>query len=121
MCIRDRGVTVLLMCFNIFLLLLAYYVLKTVREPLILLAGGAELKSYAAAYQAVTLSGSVPLYGWVAQKLPRQRFLAAVILFFVGCIQLLFLGSRVGVPHIGFVFFVCVGILSLTTLAQLCS
>ena len=114
----GEGVTVLLMCFNIFLLLLAYYVLKTVREPLILLAGGAELKSYAAAFQAVTLIGYVPLYGWVAQKLPRQRFLAAVILFFVGCIQLFFLGSRVGVPHRGFVFFVWVGSFRLTTLAQ---
>jgi AAA family ATP:ADP antiporter len=114
----GEGATVLLMCFNIFLLLLAYYVLKTVREPLILLAGGAELKSYAAAFQALTLIGYVPLYGWVAQKMPRQRFLAAVILFFVGCIQLFFLGSRLGVPHLGFVFFVWVGIFSLTTIAQ---
>ena len=75
---------------------MAYYILKTVREPLILLAGGAELKSYAAAAQALALIAYVPLYGWVAQKLPRQRFLAAVILFFVGCIQLFYLGSRAG-------------------------
>ena len=114
----GEGATVLLMSFNIFLLLLAYYVLKTVREPLILLAGGAELKSYASAFQALTLIGYVPLYGWVAQKLPRQRFLAAIILFFVGCIQLFFLGSRMGVPHLGFIFFVWVGIFSLTMIAQ---
>ena len=38
----GEGATVLLMCLNVFLLLMAYYVLKTVREPLILLAGGAE-------------------------------------------------------------------------------
>src|SRR5258708_32112741 len=42
----------------------------------------------------------------------------AVILFFVGCIQLFFFGSRVGVPHLGFIFFVWVGIFSLTTIAQ---
>jgi len=114
----GEGTTVLLMCLNVFLLLMAYYILKTAREPLILLAGGAELKSYAAAAQALTLIAYVPLYGWVAQKLPRQRFLAAVILFFVGCIQLFYLGSRVGVPHLGFVFFVWVGIFSLTTIAQ---
>jgi len=93
-------------------------VLKTVREPLILMAGGAQLKSYAAAAQALTLVVYVPLYGWVASKLPRQRFLMAVILFFVGCIQLFFLGSRTGVPHLGFIFFVWVGIFSLTTIAQ---
>jgi AAA family ATP:ADP antiporter len=114
----GEGATVLLMCLNVFLLVMAYYILKTVREPLILMAGGAELKSYAAAAQALTLIAYVPLYGWVAQRLPRQRFLAAVVLFFVGCIQLFFLGSRVGVPHLGFVFFVWVGIFSLTTIAQ---
>ena len=114
----GEGATVLLMCSNVFLLLMAYYILKTAREPLILLAGGAELKSYAAAAQALTLIVYVPLYGWVAQKLPRQQFLAAVILFFVGCIQLFYLGNRAGVPHLGFIFFVWVGIFSLTTIAQ---
>lgn len=53
----GEGATVLLMSLNVFLLLVAYYVLKTVREPLILMAGGAELKSYAAAAQALTLIG----------------------------------------------------------------
>jgi AAA family ATP:ADP antiporter len=106
------------MSLNVFLLLVAYYVLKTVREPLILMAGGAQLKSYAAAAQALTLVIYVPVYGWVASRLPRQQFLMAVILFFVGCIELFFLSSRIGVPHLGFVFFVWVGIFSLTTIAQ---
>ena len=114
----GEGTTVLLMCLNVFLLLMAYYILKTAREPLVLLAGGAELKSYAAAAQALTLIGYVPLYGWLAQKLPRQKFLTAVILFFVGCIQFFYLGHRAGLPYLGFVFFVWVGIFSLTTIAQ---
>src|SRR4029453_11227346 len=112
------GGTVLLMSLNVFLLLVAYYVLKTVREPLILMAGGAELKSYAAAAQALTLIAYVPLYGWLATRLPRQTFLRVVILFFVGCIQLFYFGSRIGVPYLGFIFFVWVGIFSLTTIAQ---
>jgi len=106
------------MSLNVFLLLVGYYVLKTVREPLILMAGGAELKSYAAAAQALTLIVYVPVYGWAASRLPRQRFLMVVILFFVGCIQLFFFASRIGVPHLGFIFFVWVGIFSLTTIAQ---
>ena len=114
----GEGATVLLMCVNVALLLIAYYVLKTVREPLILMAGGAELKTYASAAQAFTLVFYVPLYGWAAQQMPRQRFLAAVILFFVACIQIFFVGSRMGVPNLGFVFFVWVGIFSLTTIAQ---
>ncbi len=114
----GEGGTVLLMCLNVALLLVAYYVLKTVREPLILLSGGAELKSYAAAAQALTLIVYVPIYGWLAQRLPRQRFLAAVILFFVACIELFVLGGHLGVPHLGFAFYVWVGIFSLTTIAQ---
>jgi len=114
----GEGATVLLMCLNVFLLLMAYYILKTAREPLILLAGGAELKSYAAAAQALALIAYVPLYGWGAQKLPRQQFLAVVILFFVGCIQAFYLGNAAGLPNLGFIFFVWVGIFSLTTIAQ---
>lgn len=64
----GEGTTVLLMCLNVFLLLMPYYILKTAREPLMLLAGGAELKSYAAAAQALALIFYVPLYGWAAQK-----------------------------------------------------
>ena len=51
----GEGATVILMLVNVFLLLVGYYVLKTVREPLILIAGGAQLKSYAAAAQALAL------------------------------------------------------------------
>jgi AAA family ATP:ADP antiporter len=114
----GEGATVLLMSLNVFLLLVGYYVLKTVREPLILMAGGAQLKSYAAAVQALTLIVYVPVYGWVASRLPRQQFLMAVIFFFIACIQFFYFGSQIGVPHLGFIFFVWVGIFSLTTIAQ---
>ena len=114
----GEGGTVFLMTLNVFLLLVSYYVLKTVREPLILMAGGAQLKSYAAAAQALTLIVYVPVYGWVASKLPRQQFLTAVIVFFVACIQFFYFGGQIGMPHLGFIFFVWVGIFSLTTIAQ---
>src|SRR5262247_618740 len=48
----------------------------------------------------------------------RRRFLTAVIAFFIGCIELFFVAGRLGVPHLGFVFYVWVGIFSLTTIAQ---
>ena len=64
----GEGINILLMFMNIYFLLTAYYILKTVREPLILTSGGAELKSYAAAFQAVVLIAYVPLYGWLASK-----------------------------------------------------
>jgi AAA family ATP:ADP antiporter len=114
----GEGVGVLLLFLNIFILLFAYYILKTVREPLVLAEGRAELKSYAAAVQAVVLMGYVPLYGWVASKLPRQKLILAVVLFFLGCLQIFFLAGQAGVPYVGIVFFVWVGIFSLTMIAQ---
>ena len=58
----GEGVTAVLMLLNIFLILICYSVIKTVREPLILLGGGAEVRSYAAAGQAVLLMAFVPFY-----------------------------------------------------------
>src|SRR4029077_7793352 len=89
----GEGPIVLLMALNGFLLLVAYYVLKTVREPLILASGGAELKSYAAGAQAAALLLYVPLYGWLAARLPRQRFLSVVVLGFIGCIEAFVFGG----------------------------
>jgi ATP:ADP antiporter, AAA family len=108
----------LLMLLSLFLLLVGYYVLKTVREPLVLVTGGAELKSYAAAGQAVALMGFVPLYSWLASRLDRMKLVVSVLLFFVVCIELFFLGGRLQVPMLGFFFYIWVGIFSLATIAQ---
>src|SRR5215813_10324084 len=84
----GEGVTAVLMLTNIFLLLVCYSVIKTVREPLILLGGGAEVRSYAAAGQAILLMGLVPLYGWFASRVNRVKLLVGVTLFFITCIEL---------------------------------
>jgi AAA family ATP:ADP antiporter len=52
---RDEAVTAGALALTVFLLLTAYYVLKVVREPLIMLGGGAEVKRYAAAGQVLLL------------------------------------------------------------------
>src|SRR5262245_54870669 len=84
----GEGATAVLMLVNIFLLLICYSVIKTVREPLILLGGGAEVRSYASAGQALLLMGFVPLYGWFASRVNRARLLVGVTLFFIVCIEL---------------------------------
>ncbi|MET0553593.1 MAG: Npt1/Npt2 family nucleotide transporter [Vicinamibacteria bacterium] len=108
----------LLMLLSLFLLLVGYYVLKTVREPLVLVTGGAELKSYAAAGQAVALMAFVPLYSWLASRLDRLKLIVCLLLFFVACIEVFFVGGRMRVPMLGFVFYIWVGIFSLATIAQ---
>jgi AAA family ATP:ADP antiporter len=109
--------TALLMFLNLFLLLLGYYVLRVLREPLIL-ASGAEVKSYAAAGQALTLMGFVPLYGWFSSKVDRTWLIRGFILFFVVCIELFSLAGRAHLPYVGIVFYIWVGIFSLATIAQ---
>jgi AAA family ATP:ADP antiporter len=103
---------------NLFLLLVAYYVIKTAREPLILATGGAELKAYAAAGQALTLMAFVPFYGWLASRVEPIRLITWILLFFAACLELFNLGLRLDVPNLGFVFYVFVGIYSLATVAQ---
>jgi AAA family ATP:ADP antiporter len=110
--------TVLLLFTNLFLLLAGYYIAKTVREPLILEAGGAELKSYASAFQAVLLMGFIPLYGWVASRVGRFRLNLTVNLSFLICFEAFWLLSRLGVPNLGIAFFVWVGIFSNAVIAQ---
>jgi AAA family ATP:ADP antiporter len=109
--------TVLLLALNVFLLLTAYYVIKPVREALILSGEGAAVKSYVAAGQAVLLLGLVPAYGALADRLPRRRLLNAVTAFFVLCLVGFYVLTRAGAP-VAVVFFLWVGIFNLMIVAQ---
>ena len=73
----------LLLTLLMFLVLAAYYELKTAREVFILSEGGAEVKSYSSAGQALLLLGIVPAYGAFASRVNRQRLVTWVTLFFV--------------------------------------
>jgi ATP:ADP antiporter, AAA family len=108
----------LLMLVSLFLLLVGYYVLKTVREPLILLGGGAVGKTRAAAVQALVLMGFVPFYSWLSSRLSRLKLITTLLVGFLICLELFFVAGRLKMPMVGFVFYVWVGIFSLATIAQ---
>src|SRR6185436_18654354 len=59
---------VLLFFINLFLLLTAYYILKVIREPLILMGGGAVSRSYARGMQAGLLFLVIPAYSVLANR-----------------------------------------------------
>jgi AAA family ATP:ADP antiporter len=122
--VRPReGARLLVMAANLTLLLFAYYLLKTLREPLILgiQGGGAEVKSYAAAAQAVLLIGISAAFGWLASRMRRMQLLAAVNLFFAANLVLFYLlfvalpGARL---PLGIAFFVWVGCFNVMIIAQ---
>ena len=113
----EEAATVGLMTISAFLLLSAYYLLKTVREPLILLQGGAEVKLYARAGQALLMVGVVHLYGELARRVGRMKLLAIVFLFFISNLAVFAALARFDLP-IGLPFFLWVGVFSYTVVAQ---
>lgn len=130
---RGEGMRVVVLLSSLFLLLVAYYVIKTVREPLILASGHPELKSYGAAGQALLLMGFVPAYSWLSSRVSRTVLIPAVTGFFVVCLQLFFVGARgvvdaepppeteLSISHfvsLGYAFYVWVGIFSVAMIAQ---
>jgi AAA family ATP:ADP antiporter len=120
--VRPREVTTaLLLSLNVFLLLTAYYVIKPVREGLILeLESGAEYKSAMSAASAVALLLLVPAYSRFAATVSRGRLVVGVTLFFVSHLVLFYLGSRFDVvrANLGLVFYLWVGIFNMMLVAQ---
>lgn len=113
----GEAITASLLTLTVFVLLTAYYLLKTAREPLILLHGGAEVKQYAAAGQALILVFVVNGYSALARRVGRQRLIAIVYLFFVTNLVLFALLVRADVV-IGIPFFLWVGVFNMTAVSQ---
>ncbi len=113
----GEATTALLLALNVFLILMAYYVLKPVREALILGEGSAELKSYLSAGQVAVLAFVVPIYGRLVARYPRMRLINVVTIFFAACPVVFYVLAKFGAP-LAVVFFVWIGIFSLMIIAQ---
>jgi ATP:ADP antiporter, AAA family len=132
---QGEAVTALLLTANVFLLLSAYYVIKPLREALILgLNSGAEYKAYTSGAIALLLFGLVPLYGKLVDRLPRIKLVVGVSLAFAAHLLLFYLamrylgiegaadGKKPSIPRFerefGLVFFAWVGIFNVMVIAQ---
>jgi ATP:ADP antiporter, AAA family len=113
----GEAVVAVVLTFTVFLLLTAYYFLKTAREPLILLHGGAEVKAYAAAGQSILLVGVVRAYSALARRVGRMRLIASIYLFFVANLVVFALLAQAN-ASIGVPFYLWVGIFNVTVIAQ---
>ena len=114
----SEAVSVALLTLTMFMLLLGYYLLKIAREPLILLHGGAEVKSYASAGQSLLLLLVIPAYAALARRVGRVRLLVSVYGFFVSNLLLFALLLQAGV-EIGVPFYLWVGVFNHMAIAQL--
>src|SRR5262249_47818706 len=114
----GEGLGALLLTVDLAVLLGGYYLLKTVRESLILAQGGAEVKAYSSAAQAILLFAVVPIYGWIATRINRNQLLRWTAIFFASNLLLFaYLGHK-GV-HEAVPYFIWVGIFNVFTVAQL--
>jgi len=114
---RSEVLTVIVLTVNVFVLLTCYYVLKVVREPLILLGGGAELKAYASAGQTVLLIAVVPAFGWLSSRVSRLRLLTTMQLIFIGFLVAFYLLAQARAP-IGLAFYLWLGIFNVLVVSN---
>lgn len=113
----GEGATVLILALNAFNLMALYYILKTVREGLILSQAGAEVKSYASAAQALLFLVVVPAYGAFAARMNRVRLLSGLTLFFVANLAIfIFLGMS-GL-QIGVAYYIWLGVFNFMMVSQ---
>jgi ATP:ADP antiporter, AAA family len=78
---RGEGITVILLMLDLFILLTAYLIIKTIREPLILISGGAEVQSYAVAGHVLLLLLIIPIYDSIAARVNRIKLINYVNYF----------------------------------------
>ena len=114
---RGEGTSAVLFFAYAFVLLFSYYVLKTLREGLLLEGGSAELKSYAYAVIALVLLPVVPLYGVLFRRTAKLQLIQWVTIFFIVNLAVFFVLGRAGVD-IGFAYYVWVGVFSVMMMAQ---
>lgn len=117
----EAGIVVL-MTVCVFMILCAYYVLKTSREGLILSGGafglgGDELKIYASGAMAILLMGLIPAYSALANKVSRLRLLNYSYTGVFVSLAVFFVLGRAGVP-VGLPFLVWLGLVNVFLIAQ---
>jgi AAA family ATP:ADP antiporter len=113
----GEGGTVALLFLNAFIMMGLYYILKPVREGLILSGFGAVIKSYSSAAQALLFIVVVPAYGAFAARVNRVWLLSGMTLFFISNLVLFILALQVGM-NIGIVFFIWLGIFNFMVVSQ---
>ncbi|MDX1569860.1 MAG: Npt1/Npt2 family nucleotide transporter [Xanthomonadales bacterium] len=117
----GEGTSVLFLFATAFVLMACYYILKPVRDALILAEGSAEIKAYSQGIVAVTLVFILPLYKQLYEGLSdhesRSRVLHWVTAFFISNLVIFYLLGHGGIP-ISVPFYVWLSIFNVTVVAQ---
>ncbi|MGA2363324.1 MAG: Npt1/Npt2 family nucleotide transporter [Candidatus Aminicenantales bacterium] len=116
----GEALTVFLLTLNIFLLLLAYYLIKPVREALVIASLGPLVRSCLAGAQAILFIFVIKGFSRLSSKVPRQLLITWVTVFFISNLGLFYLFHlwRMPMRTMAVAFFIWVGIFSLMVVAQ---
>jgi AAA family ATP:ADP antiporter len=116
----GEGLAARHLCLQAFAIMFAYYLLKVIREPMILADGSAELKAYSTALQALLLMFIVPLFAAMYRRFRdsagKHHLFRNTLLFFVANLLLFALAQAAGL-RVGIVFYIWLGIFSVMILA----
>lgn len=116
----GEGKVAVQLCLHAFLIMFAYYLLKVIREPMILATGNAELKAYSSALQAGLLMVIVPLFARFYQAVHgmplKHHLFRNTLAFFIGNLLLFALAHQLG-RSVAIAFYVWLGIFSVMVLA----
>jgi AAA family ATP:ADP antiporter len=111
----------LLLALNVFLLLLAYYILKPLREALLLVdKDSAVIKSCLSGAQAVLFVFVIKAFSRLASKVPRHILITWTTSFFISNLVIFYFLNLGGmaVKPMGIMFFIWIGIFNYFVIAQ---
>lgn len=123
----GEGVAALAMVANVFLILCAYYFVKSLRDGWLASSdvrglSSMEIKAYTSFAQGLILIGVISAYGWLAARWPRRDLIVRSTLFCMSNLVLFwFLRPRLGedpVPGTGIAFYIWVGMFGVFVVSQ---
>jgi AAA family ATP:ADP antiporter len=116
----GEAATLLLLTLTGFLVMGAYYIVKPVREGLILGGTSAEFKSYLSVAAVILLIFVVKAFSRIASKVSRQKLITWVTLFFISNLIIFYLLSftNISKPAYGTAFFIWIAIFNVMVVAQ---
>lgn len=114
----GEGFLALAMAFLVFLIMASSYLIKPVRDSLMLQAGGAETKTYMNVVTATALLFLVQGYAKLVSRYERTKLISVVTTIFIVGLVGFWVLSRLQVPYLGYFFFVFASVYAVMVVAQ---
>ena len=118
---QGEATKALLLALNSFLLLIAYYILKPLRDALLLVdKDSPAVKSYLSGAQAILFIFVIKGFSRLSSRVPRHILITWTTLFFISNIVIFYFLNLGGMPikTMGIIFFIWIGVFNYFVVAQ---